>query len=205
MGALLKHWPRIVVTLRGANGQAVATMSSPVLDPVVGTWNQLRTATLVVPATAVTADFDFATRLDPGFSSIDIGADDLSLVWDVGPACSLRNGSGINPLDLACVTPPRLGTTWQLAIATNPTTVLSAAVLGLAPQIPPLPLPQFGGGEILIGSTLASLAGSAPTLGLAAQPAAQGLVVFVQGARLDVVGGVATVVLTNALDAVLAQ
>jgi hypothetical protein len=66
----------------GPSGTLVGSLASSPIDPFGGTWNLINLDGAVPQATD-TIVFSAVTRLDPGFSSIDIGADDLSLVLSV--------------------------------------------------------------------------------------------------------------------------
>jgi hypothetical protein len=63
----------------GVSGTLLDTASSPVADPFVGVWNFLSVGDDVPQATD-TIVLRVRTVLDPGFASIDIGVDDMSLV-----------------------------------------------------------------------------------------------------------------------------
>lgn len=115
-------------------------------------------------------------------------------------SCTLRNGSGINPVALGCATLPRLGTTWNLAVAPSASTALTLAFVAPAAFGP---LPLFGG-ELLIDPSAVSLPGSLThPFPLPSSLQFLGLQLFVQGLRVDVVGPNLVLVFTNAQDAVL--
>lgn len=63
----------------GTSGALLDSRSTTPLDPVVGFWNQISLQDFPVPAATDTILFRYRTLLDPGWTSIDIGADDLSL------------------------------------------------------------------------------------------------------------------------------
>lgn len=63
----------------GLAGSLIGTQATQKLDPVVGEYNLLELFLVPVPAATDTLRFKVVTELDPGFNSIDITADDLSL------------------------------------------------------------------------------------------------------------------------------
>jgi hypothetical protein len=66
----------------GSAGTLLASYETPGLDPTVGAWNYLSTGDISVPEETDTIVFYYRSLLDPGFASIDLGADDLSLILD---------------------------------------------------------------------------------------------------------------------------
>lgn len=116
-------------------------------------------------------------------------------------SCTLRNGSGINPVACTCASLPVLGSTWNVAVAASPNTLLT---LCYAAELPtPFPIPLFGG-ELLIDPAAVSLPGNLlhpVPLPLALQ--FLGTPLFVQGVRVELVGPTLALQLTNAQDAVL--
>jgi hypothetical protein len=68
----------------------------------------------------------------------------------VPSSCATRNGSGINPVDYACVTLPVTGASWQTTITAKGDTVSTIVAIAPAPDIAGSPNP-FGTGEVLIG------------------------------------------------------
>ena len=63
----------------GPSGVSLDSFSTAPLDPILGFWNEVNTPEIDVPALTDTIIFNVVTKLDPGFTSIDIGVDDLSL------------------------------------------------------------------------------------------------------------------------------
>lgn len=116
-------------------------------------------------------------------------------------SCTVRNGSGVNPVACACATLPVLGTTWNVDVTPGPNTALTFLFASETPA--PFPVPLFGG-EALIFPPVAQIAGSG-THAVALPPSLQflGYELFLQGMRLDVVGANLALVLTNAVDAVV--
>ena len=64
---------------RSGNGTLIGKVSTAPLDPEVGVWNRMSLEEVTVPRGTDTISLRYVTRLDPGYSSIDIVADDLSL------------------------------------------------------------------------------------------------------------------------------
>ena len=62
-----------------AAGELIETVATPKIDPLVGAWNHLTLNSIAVPMGATHLIFEVSTFLDPGFSSIDIGVDELIL------------------------------------------------------------------------------------------------------------------------------
>ncbi|HEU4419998.1 MAG TPA: hypothetical protein VFT55_13780, partial [Planctomycetota bacterium] len=126
-----------------------------------------------------------------------VGATDLRGLDPIANAsCTLRNGTGINPVACTCVTLPILGTVWSLDVAPGPYTLLTL-LFASETQLPPIPL--FGG-ELLIGPNVIEVG---TNIALPALPQYVGYQVSMQGVRLDLVGGALAIVFTNAQDAVL--
>jgi hypothetical protein len=75
----------IVVEFHGGAG-LISSVSAGPLDPIVGSWNELTTGSVNVPSPATTLVFRAEAALDPGFASIDIGMDDLSVLLTDGTA-----------------------------------------------------------------------------------------------------------------------
>lgn len=118
-------------------------------------------------------------------------------------SCSLRNGSGVNPIDFSCRTPPMLGATWTTTYNHGPNTtgtVLWACV-------------QAGSGNGLPGITQGEVLVSLPTLAftligtgdisvpLPLDLSLVGFPLTAQGLRVESVG--TPVVLLNAQDLVI--
>lgn len=70
---------RLELILHSENGDVVANVKGSDLDPIVGDWNHLTVKLSEIPGTARTVTARIVTQLDPGFSSIDIGVDDVAL------------------------------------------------------------------------------------------------------------------------------
>ncbi len=126
----------------------------------------------------------------------------VGLAFATGAQSNFRNGSGTNPADYHCETPPTLGSVWHTRIepAANTLSSYVLATVGL-PVVQP-----FMGYELLIDSTPGLLALPTsngrldlpiPTNGGAAYTLRS------QGLRVDDIGGVITVVLLNAHDLVI--
>jgi hypothetical protein len=125
----------------------------------------------------------------------------LDLAWclefeDLPAACVFRNGTGVNPPDYTCITPPILGSNWTVDIALTPGTVSTFIALGLAPHAG---LPLFGG-EFLL--SLSPPPTFAPGFGQTVIPlpnvtAFLGITLYTQGMRLEQLG---QVTLLNAQD-----
>ena len=109
-------------------------------------------------------------------------------------SCTLRNGSGINPVACTCVTLPVVGTNWQLDVSAGPNTLATFLFADPTP-IPPFPI--FGG-ELLVAPTAFEIPST-----IALPFAYSGLMFSVQGMRVDFDGVDISLVLTNAQDAVL--
>lgn len=114
--------------------------------------------------------------------------------------CRFRNGNDLNPADYFCVTRPALGGTWTTSYNTNPNTVATALLVGLAGPASGIP---FENGEFLIA--LAPAPVIFPGNGNISVPIPNqgfliGAVVSTQGFRLDAVGGGPQLLLLNAQD-----
>ena len=135
-----------------------------------------------------------------GYDPADVRA--LDLAWclefeDLPAACIFRNGTGVNPPDYTCLTPPILGTNWTVDLAVTPSTVSTYIGLGLAPDAG---LPLFGG-EFLLALSPPPV--FAPGLGRTVIPlpnvsAFLGITLYTQGMRVDQLG---QITLLNAQDA----
>ncbi|MBL9079988.1 MAG: hypothetical protein JNL08_21025 [Planctomycetes bacterium] len=117
-------------------------------------------------------------------------------------SCTFRNGSGINPVAVACTTLPIVGSTWTIDVSFGPQT------LGTFLFADPTPIPAFPlfGGELLIAPSafqLSSAFGAPAPLNLALPYGYQGLAFSLQAIRLDFNGVDVLFVLTNAQDAVI--
>ncbi len=119
---------------------------------------------------------------------------------DANASCTVRNGSGLNPVAFQCVSPPVVGGTWRSSITATPNTISSYIAVALGGPHPGLP---FANGEILIqlapSPVLVPGTGSF-SLAIPNQPGAIGLQVATQGLRIDNVGPTTALVLLNALD-----
>jgi hypothetical protein len=134
------------------------------------------------------------TNSDPSGISVD------NLRLQPAASCSLRNGTGVNPVQFSCSTLPVLGTTWLLDAAANSSSIWTFALLSFSPSSP---VPMYGG-EVLISPPAASIPGfGVHALNLPNTAVWNGIPVFLQGFRIDAPGGIPQVVLLNAIDAVL--
>jgi hypothetical protein len=111
-------------------------------------------------------------------------------------SCTLRNGTGVNPVACTCATLPILGTTWNIAVSSGPQTF---ATFVFASDSAFGPAPLFGG-ELLIGPSVFEIA---PSIPLPAAPQFLGAQFAIQGLRLDWTGTEFVLVLTNAQDVVV--
>lgn len=119
-------------------------------------------------------------------------------------SCTERNGSGVNPNVCHCLTPPRLGTTWLIDVLPGPGTLtgIGTMVLGSVAPLASQPLPPWG--ELLIAPPVVSLtSGAVHSLWVPSVPQLVGVQLYVQGVRLNNVGGQIEIELTNAIDAVV--
>jgi hypothetical protein len=119
-----------------------AILQGVTVDSFSGTWNQYQTNNYFGFTNTVfdTLEVDF-------IGDFNVDTLEFNPAGSTTASCTSFNGSGINPVDCSCVNTPVLGTTWQAAIATTPTTVLT--LLFYAPGGASAPLPIFGG-ELLI-------------------------------------------------------
>jgi len=118
-------------------------------------------------------------------------------------SCTLRNGSGVNPVACACLDLPVLGATWHIDTAPNANTVLTYVMVAFQPAATPLP---FLGGEVLIDLAALPLAGfGTHAMTIPAGPMWLGFPVCAQGCRFDVVAGRAQLVMLNAIDGSFGQ
>lgn len=117
---------------------------------------------------------------------------------------TLRNGTGLNPLQFADQGPPRLGQTWVGATGAPAGTLSTIVAFAFAPSAP---LP-FAGGEVLIDLSRTPLQipgfGTHPVT-IPDEPRFYGARFYAQAFRLEVVGGTPTLVLLNGLDLVLGR
>ena len=100
---------------------------------------------------------------------------------------------------------PALGSTWTTSLAITANTLQT--FVGLGASAAQIPLASFGG-ELLIGVTPAPLFAGTPTAGSHDIPIPMtssllGSQLASQGVRVDLAGGVPTLVLMNAQDVVL--
>jgi len=143
-----------------------------------------------------------ATLKNGAGSSVDQG---LFRVFPKIASCTQRNGTGVNPLVCDCATLPVLGTTWDVSVTPAANTL--ATLVFASPVALPGPFPLFGG-EALIAPPVVDFGGTG--LGLHSVPLPPELLFvgtefFLQGMRLNLVGGVLEIELTNAVDAVLSN
>ena len=102
----------------------------------------------------------------------------LFVLSPASAGCTLRNGTGVNPVACQCATPPLLGTNFDVTVAPGPNTVLTFVFAGVPATLSPrMPVPTDIG---VLGTEL-----------------------FLQGVRLDAVGGGLTLQPTNAQDVVV--
>lgn len=115
-------------------------------------------------------------------------------------SCRVRNGSGSNPVACSCATLPVIGTTWAIAIATDPNTLQTMAFAGGTSA--PVAFPPFG--ELLIAPPWIPIPGTfVHPVVLPNAPSLIGGTLSVQGARLNATGSGLAVELTNGLDAIV--
>ncbi|MBX3462991.1 MAG: hypothetical protein KF830_07460 [Planctomycetes bacterium] len=132
-----------------------------------------------------------ATLRNGAGTAVDQG---LFKLLPTAASCTFRNGSGINPVALSCVTLPVVGSTWLIGLTGGPNTLATFLYAD------PTPIPAFPlfGGELLIAPTAFAI----PT-SIALPYSFQGLQFALQGLRLDFDGIDLSFVLTNAQDTVL--
>ncbi|MEO0478344.1 MAG: hypothetical protein AAF196_02565 [Planctomycetota bacterium] len=132
----------------------------------------------------------------------------LCRIGESTASCAVSNGTGVNPTDLSCTTDPKLGTTWQLDIATNSNTVSTSLLLSLAPAAP-FTIPGLGLNEFLLDLNHAIELPPTTTgvydivMPRTSARAFWDLPVYLQGIRCDSIGGTPTLTATNRIDAVL--
>lgn len=119
----------------------------------------------------------------------------------IGPSCTFRNGSGVNPAAFSCVTLPVLGGTWTANVAATPTTLLTGLFISQG-AIPAFPLGAY---ELLVDPfTWFDVLGYVThTVAVPSSPQFLGYDAFVQGVRVEVVGPDLVIELTNAQDLVI--
>jgi hypothetical protein len=112
-------------------------------------------------------------------------------------ACTFRNGTGVNPVGCFCLTPPKVGTNWNVDVTNGPNTVTSLLLVGFEP-LPAFPL--FTWGEIMINPLSAVITFSPPfPMSIPVEYGWHGDTFTLQGLRIDTTD----FVLTNAQDAVI--
>lgn len=85
----------LVVELYSNGGTTLlTTVTAGPLDPMVGFWNPLSTGSIAVPAGADTLVLRVSMALAPGFASIDLGVDDVSVTATAVPTCALNCPAG---------------------------------------------------------------------------------------------------------------
>jgi hypothetical protein len=122
-----------------------------------------------------------------------------------GATCALRNGTGINPLVCDCTTLPAIGTNWDLTVTPTANTLATLVFATSAPLS--VPLPVFGGEALILPPVVEIPATGIGThsVALPNNPAFINARLYLQGLRVDAVGGTLTLELTNAIDAVVGQ
>jgi hypothetical protein len=115
----------------------------------------------------------------------------VGLEFTTAAECIVRNGTGINPVDLLCETPPSIGAVWHFRLRTDPATLANFIIAGT-----PIPIFPIFGGELLLEPLLVlpiALSGEQgfllPVDGLPGT-------LYIQGLRIDT----GAIVLTNALE-----
>jgi hypothetical protein len=169
-----------------------AMLQGVVVDSFSGTWNQFQTNNYFGFTNIV---FD---ELQIDFQA-DFNVDTLAFnpAGSTAASCTTFNGTGVNPNACTCVNTPVLGTTWQAAIASTPTTI--ANVMFYAPGGPIAAVP-FLGGELLVSPTPAPVGfttGSTFAIPIPSATSWIGTDLTFQGLRLDVIAGTPTLVLLN--------
>ena len=152
------------------------------------------TAQLFQQATYVGWDFTSIWCIDEGISYPEnVGC------FSPAATCTLRNGSGVNPVACSCATLPVLGTTWNLSITPASNTIGTFCFASTALLTAPLL-----GGESLISLPVVNLPGNLThSIALPFAPQFSGLMLFVQGLRLNTTGNGLAVELTNAQEALV--
>jgi hypothetical protein len=82
----------------GAGGTLLEEHSTPAVDPALGAWRELALLDVAVPRPTDAVVFRYVTRLDPGFMSIDLAADDFSVVLDLEAKVRPRPGPPSFPI-----------------------------------------------------------------------------------------------------------
>lgn len=129
----------------------------------------------------------------------------IDFVGGGGPSasCTLRNGTGVNPVVCGCTTLPVLGTVWNVGVTPAANTLATFVFLADMPL--PFPVPLFGG-EALIAPPAADMPATGPgthSLALPNNPLFLGFPIFLQGLRLNAVPVGLDLQLTNAQDAIV--
>jgi len=133
---------------------------------------------------------------------IDTASGNSILVAVGGGTCTVRNGTGINPLVCNCATPPTLGTNFTVSVGVGAST--AATFVFVSDIALPVPFPLFTG-EALIGPPVGDIPGAGlgtHVLPLPANPAFSGIPLFLQGLRVNVPATGLELELTNGQDAV---
>ena len=120
------------------------------------------------------------------------------------PACVFRNGSGVNETGFGCATLPILGTNWKTTVATHGTT--ASTYLSLA--VTPAQLLFPGGGELLLSPVpppVFQAGNGTHSVAVPNNSVLLGAWLYAQGMRVDMVGGLPSLVLLNAQDVLLGQ
>ena len=95
-----------------------------------------------------TTDLFGAPRVQDGDGTPVVNLGAVESLADFGAQAVLFNGSGVNPVDMTAVTPPALGTVFDLTIALDAGTVATVAQVDL-PSAAPFPNP-VGSGEVFL-------------------------------------------------------
>ncbi|MEM7202208.1 MAG: hypothetical protein AAF628_18205 [Planctomycetota bacterium] len=139
-----------------------------------------------------------------------IWLDDLEVDYDVVARCATRNGTGVNPADFSCQSPPALGSDWVTTVDTTPTagqsTLATAVLVGLGGPLSGTLVP-FGELLVLTPSELDTRTGPAAgthTIPVPLNPSLSGAPISTQGVRLEASPtGPNQIVLLNAIDLVI--
>ena len=118
-------------------------------------------------------------------------------------SATIRNGTGINPVEYTASNLPVIGTTWQCSIPTNANTL--ATIVVLAPGGPHPGFPYLNG-EVLVQLNPMPIlvSGLGPhSFAIPNVASLAGLPAATQGVRVESVGPTQIIVLLNALDLVL--